>query len=54
MKDVRSQGGSPVRIFCGQGGFFRCEVRTFWRKELRSFWNLWCVHTDKGEGVNYF
>jgi len=34
----------------GEGVFSKADVRTFWRKNLRIFWNLWCVHTDKGEG----
>jgi len=34
-------------------GFFKCIVCTFLCKKLRIFWNLWCVCTNKGEGVNF-
>jgi len=26
---VKGEGVCPVRTFCGQGGFFKCGVRTF-------------------------
>jgi len=42
-----------VQTFFGQGeGFFRCRRPTFWCKNHRDFRSLWCVRTDKGEGLS--
>jgi len=35
----------------GGGGLFRCERPHFLLQKHRIFRNLWCVHSDKGEGV---
>jgi len=49
IKDVRSQGGCPVREILrtkGEGGLQMSEL--FGAKPHRIFRNLWCVRTDKG------
>jgi len=52
IKDVRSQGGCPVRAFFGQlGGVLQMRTSAlFGIKKFRIFRNLWCVCTDKGDG----
>jgi len=58
IKDVHSQRDCPVRIFwCILADISRADKREgtpvlFGAKKLRIFWNLWCVRTDKGDGLN--
>jgi len=53
IKHVRSQGegGCPIRTFYGQGGMGRWMSALLGAKQLH-FLNLWCVCTDRGEGLN--
>jgi len=49
IKDVRSQGVCPVRTFCGQGRFFRCERSNFWSKNYRIFRKFMVCPYRQGE-----
>jgi len=51
IKAVRSQRGKGCLSSADKGGSSDVDVRTFWCRNIEYFWILWCVRTDRGEGV---
>jgi len=54
IKDVRSQEGLPVRIFCGCGWRRVLQMRTsalFGAKNLDYYQNLWCARCGASANI---
>jgi len=52
MFSGKGEGVSSVRIFCGQGGGGLPKRISAFFGAKNNFRNLWCVRTDKGEGLS--